>query len=115
MNNLIKEIQNIVGPGGLLLGEDVTSRSDFWPPMGGCQARAIVRPANTGEVSRVLKLCHAGGQTVVTHGGLTGLVGGARVTNNDMVLSLERMNRVEPVDTINRIIRVEAGAPLQKV
>jgi len=115
MNKLLKEINNIVGTSGVLLGEDVTSRSDSWPPAGGCQAKAIIRPANTREVSEVLKLCHAAGQSVVTHGGLTGLVGGARVKQDDIVVSLERMKNLEPVDTINRTITVDAGVPLQTV
>jgi len=115
MKNLIEEIENIVGAAGVLLGEDVTSRSDSWPPTGGCQAKAIIRPASTREVSEVLKLCHATGQGVVTHGGLTGLVGGARAGEDDIVLSLERMHGMEPVDVINRTVTVEAGVPLQKV
>jgi FAD/FMN-containing dehydrogenase len=83
--------------------------------MGGCQAKAIVRPGSTEEVSKVLKLCHAEGQTIVTHGGLTGLVGGARAFKDDIVLSLERMNGIEAVDIVNRTVTVEAGAVLQKV
>jgi len=112
---LIKDIEKIVSPGGVLLGEAVTSRSDSWPPMGGCQAKAIIRPASTAQVSEILKLCHAAGQSIVTHGGVTGLVGGARTGKEDIVLSLERMNAVEPVDIVNRTVTVEAGVPLQKV
>jgi FAD/FMN-containing dehydrogenase len=112
---LIEQIKNVVTPGGILLGEDVTSRSDTWPPTGGCKARAIVRPANTLEVSEVLKLCHAAEQPVVTHGGLTGLVGGAVAGPGEIVISLERMTTIEPVDVINRTVTVGAGVPLQKV
>jgi len=115
MNKLLDEIRNIVGSAGILLEEDVSSRSDTWPPMGGCQAQAIIRPANTLEISDVLKLCHAAGQGVVSHGGLTGLVGGAKAGKEDIVLSLERMNSMETVDTVNRTITVDAGVPLQKV
>jgi len=115
MNNLLDQIKNIVGSTGILLGEDVTSRPDNWPPTGGCQAKAIIRPANTREVSEILKLCHAAGQGVVCHGGLTGLVGGAKADTDDIVISLERMNGMEPVDAINRTVTVDAGIPLQKV
>jgi len=115
INDLIETIKKVVSPGGVLLGDDVINRSDSWPPNGGCQAMAIIRPANTGEASKVLRLCHKAGQGVVTHGGLTGLVGGAKAGRKEVVLSLERMNRIEPVDEINRTVTVEAGAPLQKV
>jgi FAD/FMN-containing dehydrogenase len=115
MSTLIDQIRSILGDAALLTGADVNDRSDSWPPMGGCKATAIVRPATTAEVSEVLRLCQAAGQTVVTHGGLTGLVGGAKAGPADIVLSLERMNRMEPVDHINRTMTVEAGVPLQKV
>jgi len=115
MDNLLDQIKNIVGSNGILLGEDVTGRPDNWPPTGGCQAKAIIRPANTREVSGILKLCHAAGQSVVCHGGLTGLVGGARAGKDDIVISLERMNGMEPVDAVNRTVTVDAGIPLQKV
>ena len=115
MNIIITDIERVIGARGILLGEDVTSRPDSWPPMGGCQAKAIIRPANTQEVSDVLKLCHAAGQSVVTHGGLTGLVGGARASADDIVLSMERMTGLEPIDVVNRTVTVKAGVPLQKV
>ena len=84
MDVLIKEIEGIVGAGGLLTGDDVTSRPDTWPPMGGCQARAIVRPSGTREVSEVLRLCHLADQSVVSQGGVTGLVGGARTAGGSV-------------------------------
>lgn len=115
MNELITKIREIVGTPGVLEGDAVAQRSDGWPPTGGCRARAIVRPASTGEVSAVLRLCHAANQAVVTHGGLTGLVDGGRTTADDLVLSLERMTAMEPVDRLNRTLTVEAGVPLQKV
>lgn len=115
MNTLIESIRELVGPNGILTGEDVSSRSDSWPPMGGCQALAIVRPSDTEQVSAVLKLCQRHNQTVVTHGGRTGLVGGAKAGPGEIALSLERMARMEPVDGKNRTITVDAGVPLQKV
>jgi len=114
-NNLLRAIETVVTPGGVLTGADVTARPDTWPAESGCQAMAIVRPVSTGEVSKVLRLCHTAGQNVVTHGGLTGLVGGAIASKEDIVLSLERMNKLAPVDMINRTLTVEAGVPLQKV
>jgi len=115
MNALIEQIRSLLGDNGVLTGTDVSSRSDSWPPVGGCEAMAIVRPGSTSEVSEILRLCHAAGQPVVTHGGLTGLVGGAKAGPEDLVVSLERMNRMEPVDAVNRSVVVEAGVPLQSI
>ena len=115
MDAFIEKLTSIVGPNGVLTGDDVSNRPESWPPMGGCQARAIIRPADTKEVSAVLQACHEQGQSVVTHGGVTGLVGGARTAPDDIVVSLERMHGMESVDTVNRTMTVEAGVPLQKI
>jgi len=115
MDKLLETIRGIVGSAGVLTGADVSARPDSWPPVGNCQARAIVRPSGTKEVAQILKLCNAVGQPVVAHGGLTGLVGGARATSEDIVLSLERMRGMQPVDAVNRTVVVEAGVPLQQV
>jgi FAD/FMN-containing dehydrogenase len=115
MSLLLEQIQAVVGGNGILLGSDVKNRSDSWPPAGGCKAMAIVRPASTREVSDVMKICHAANQPVVTHGGLTGLVGGGIAGPEEIVLSLERMTHIKKVDTANRCLTVEAGVRLQQV
>ena len=111
--SLLEKLGPIVGDRGLLTGEDVAARSCdpflHLPP----GSPVIVRPASTEELSRVLALCHATGQRVVTHGGCTGVVGGAMAGPADIVISLERMNRVLEVDPIGMTMTVEAGVPVE--
>ncbi|MGK2286354.1 FAD-binding oxidoreductase [Pedomonas sp. V897] len=111
--SLLEKLGPIVGDRGLLTGEDVAARSCdpflHLPP----GSPVIVRPASTEELSRVLALCHASGQRVVTHGGCTGVVGGAMAGPADIVISLERMNRVLEVDPIGMTMTVEAGVPVE--
>jgi FAD/FMN-containing dehydrogenase len=76
---------------------------------------AIARPADIGEVARVLAACHEAGQPVVPMGGLTGLVRGATAGPGEIGLSFERMNRIESVDARGRTMRVQAGATLAAV
>ena len=112
---LIDQLREIVGADGVLTGADVASRAVSWVEKGPCEARAIVRPASTAEVSRVLAACHAAGQPVVTMGGLTGLVRGCVAGPAEIGLSLERMHRIEAIDPIGRTMTVEAGVALQTV
>jgi FAD/FMN-containing dehydrogenase len=112
---LIEQLQQIVGTDGVLIGANVTARTVSWLDHSPCQALAVVRPANTEQVSRVMAACHAAGQPVVPMGGLTGLVRGCVAGPGEIGLSLERMHRIEAVDTVGRTITVEAGVPLQKV
>lgn len=115
MNALVSELVGLVGSESVLTGEDVSSRSvGIWRPEA-LQAQAIVRPQTTEEVSEILKLCHAMGQSVVAHGGRTNLVESADTTQSDLILSLERMNKIVDVDTVNRTMTVQAGVLLQHV
>ena len=90
-SDIIRSISEIVGPKGLLRGDDVSARPNYSWGAGSCPARAIVRPASTEELSRVMALCHAHDQSVVPWGGLTGLVDGITCAPEDIAISLERM------------------------
>jgi FAD/FMN-containing dehydrogenase len=111
----IRELTDIVGADGVLTGDDVRARSVSWADHSPCQALAIVRPASTEQVSRVLAACHAAGQPVVPMGGLTGLVRGCVAGPGEIGLSLERMHRIESVDLVNRTMTLEAGVALETV
>jgi FAD/FMN-containing dehydrogenase len=111
----LQTLIDIVGPDGVLTGDDVRARSVSWADHSPCQALAIVRPANTEQVSRVLAACNAARQPVVPMGGLTGLVRGCVAGPGEVALSLERMHNIESVDPIGRTITLEAGVPLQVV
>jgi len=114
MKDIITEIEKVLDKGGLLLGDDVTSRPTDWHGLGNCKAKAVIRPKNTQQLSDVMKLCHGANQTVVAEGGLTGLVHGVEPVQDDIVISFERMTDVEHIDPIGRTMIVQAGAPLQK-
>ena len=115
MSQLLHAIHDVVGNGGVLTGTDVSSRaSGIWRPQG-IEAQAIVRPRSTEEVSRILAICNAAGQSVVAHGGLTGLVEGAVTAPADVALSLERMNAIEEVNAFERTMTVQSGVVLEAV
>jgi FAD/FMN-containing dehydrogenase len=76
-----------------------------------------VRPRSTEQVSRVVALASEAGVSIVPQGGNTDLAGASvPLPNGDnLVLSLERMNRIRSVDAANYTITVEAGCVLQQV
>src|SRR5262249_44137464 len=111
---LLAELRDLLGEQGVLLGEQLSARV-YDPQVGTVQAKVLVRPRSTTEVSGVLRLCHECGQPVVTHGGLTGLVFGGAAAEGDLILSLEALNRIESVDVAGRTMRVDAGVTLQQV
>ena len=112
--NLKADLREIVGEQGMLEGAAVRDRAGTLFH-GRVDAELLVRPRSTEQVSAVLRLCHARGQPVVTHGGLTGLVNGADAVAHDLVLSLESMNAIERVDVPGRCLRAQAGVQLGRV
>jgi len=76
---------------------------------------AAVFPASTGEVADVVKFCKEHGLGIVPSGGRTGLAGGAVAGNKEIVISLKRMTRIDPVDRVGLTIQCEAGATTQAV
>ena len=81
------------------------------------RARAVLRPANAGEVRALVQLCNAHGVPIVPQGGNTGLCGGATpdMEGRSVVISLQRMQHVRAVDAINNTITVDAGCILANV
>jgi FAD/FMN-containing dehydrogenase len=76
---------------------------------------ALARPRTTDEVVRLVRLCGEHGVPIVPSGGRTGLAGGAVAANGELVLSLERMRAMHPVDVVGGTVRVQAGAVTQAV
>ncbi|MEM1515284.1 MAG: FAD-binding oxidoreductase [Candidatus Bathyarchaeia archaeon] len=72
----------------------------------------LVKPASAEEVSTILKIANEHKIPVFPVGGRTGLAGGCIPTRPGIVLSLERMNRIE-VDKNNLMAVAEAGATLR--
>ena len=113
MSDIIARFKAVLDEHGVLEGDDVASRAvHVWDDTG-IEARVILRPTTTEQVSAIMAICHEAGQPVVAHGGRTGLVQSGITDRNDVILSLERMNTIEDVDEIGRTMTVQAGVPLQ--
>ncbi|WP_105429378.1 FAD-binding oxidoreductase [Neorhizobium sp. T6_25] len=77
----------------------------------------LLKPGSVEEVSAILKLASETGTPIVPQTGNTGLVGGQtpRTGGNDLIVSLERMNRIRDVDPVANVLVADAGAILADV
>jgi FAD/FMN-containing dehydrogenase len=89
---------------------------DFWNQYRG-RAAAVLRPATTQEVARIVALAVEHRVTLVPQAGNTGLVNGGipDTSGTEVVLSLERMDKIRSVDSAGDHIVVEAGCVLAAV
>jgi len=114
-SSLLTQLQAALPPDVVVTGEDLKGRTEDWRRQRAIRAKVLLRPATTEQVSKALALCHAAGQSVITQGGLTGLVHGVDSTETDVILSLERMRKIESIDPVQRVAVVEAGVTLQQL
>ncbi|TFF25550.1 FAD-binding oxidoreductase [Jiella endophytica] len=76
----------------------------------------VLRPRNVEEVAAIMRLANETKTPVVPQGGNTGLVGGQSPRSlGQVVLSLQRLDRIREVDKAGRTITVDAGVVLQRV
>jgi FAD/FMN-containing dehydrogenase len=76
------------------------------------EALVIARPADTAQVAAIVHACSAEKVSLVPQGGNTGLCGGAVAGPRQLILSLERLDRVRDLDLANNTITVESGCIL---
>lgn len=78
------------------------------------KARCIVKPESPQDVAQVLALCNARGVGVTPQGGNTGLVGGQTPgeIGDEIVLSLQRLNRIRDLDPLADAMTLDAGVTL---
>jgi FAD/FMN-containing dehydrogenase len=78
---------------------------------------AVLRPGSAEEVAAVLRLANETGTPVVPQGGNTGLVGGQipDESGREIVLSLERLDRIRTVDAAGGTVVAEAGVILERL
>jgi glycolate oxidase len=75
----------------------------------------LVKPANAEEIAQILKLANKEKFPVVIRGGGSGLAGGAIPTIDCVLLSVERLDKVEEVDKANLMITAQGGVPYESL
>jgi FAD/FMN-containing dehydrogenase len=115
--SLLDALRRAVGAAHVLTEGDLCAYERDWRKRWHGRARAVVRPANSGEAAAVVAACAEHGVAMVAQGGNTGLVGAGipDPSGTQVLLSTTRMKRVRAIDASNLTITVEAGCTLQAV
>ncbi|MGB7655656.1 MAG: FAD-binding oxidoreductase [Novosphingobium sp.] len=106
----------LLGPRGLIRDPDLIAPwLTDWRGRYTGKALALAAPADTAEVSALLKLCNAHRIAVVPQGGNSGMSGGATpdASGDQVLLSLRRLDQIGPVDTASREVTCGAGVILE--
>src|SRR5438874_11517855 len=114
---LLESLAALVGEGAVVTEAHERQRYEQGWRYGRGTALAVVRPARTEEVARVLAFAAERGLRVVPQGANTGLVGASTPDGSGqmLVLSLDRMSRRLEVDTIDRTVSADGGVLLSQL
>ena len=74
----------------------------------------VLRPGSVAEVAAIAKLANETVTPIVPQGGNTGLSGGQIPLHGEIVVSLNRLDRIREVDPVSNTITCEAGVTLQR-
>ncbi|MFZ1389356.1 MAG: FAD-binding oxidoreductase [Thiolinea sp.] len=106
----LSQLQNILGDQGLLT--DPASLETYgrdWTKTYEPAPSAIAFPKTTTQIQAIIQFANQAQFNIVPSGGRTGLSGGAVAAQGELVVSLERMNKILEFNTQDRSVTCEAG------
>ena len=107
---MVDKLKKIVGEDSVLSDGKEKSRFDhIWKTDIPTNAIAVVFPKDTDELSSIMKVCFENNQKVLVQGGLTNLVGSTKTFKDEIIISLDRMNKIEEIDEKSRTITLQSG------
>ena len=112
---VIDRLKALLGEGGWSQAPDrIAPKLVEWRERWSGQTPLLLLPRNTQEVAAIVALCAETRTPLVPQGGNTGLVGG-QIPEGEVLLSLERMNRILDINKSDDVVVVEAGVSLAAV
>lgn len=111
---MLEKLRDIVGAAYVLTDTDTAKWQSDWMGMYSAEPIAVVKPATTQEVAELVKLGNETGTPIVPVSGNTGLAGGVS-GRGQIMISMERMNKIIDIRPEARIAVVEAGAILSDI
>lgn len=115
---LLEQLKKIVGPKGWTTdAAELEPRVTEWRRVVRGATPIAVSPASTEEVAAVVQACANAGVAIVPQGGNTGMCAGAipDESGTQVLLLMDRMNKIRAIDAENFSMEVEAGCILENV
>lgn len=78
-------------------------------------SKIVLKPGSTDELSQIMKYCYEKNLAVCPQGGNTGLVGGSVPVFDEIVISLNRLNKIHSIDEMTGIAVADSGVILENL
>ncbi len=115
--SLLDAIKSVVGDTGWKSGDDALRYFEDPRERFTGKGRLVVLPNSTAQVAAIVSLCNDAKAGIIPYGGGTGVVAGqlSIESDNAIILSLEKMNKVREVSVADEVMIVEAGCILENI
>jgi FAD/FMN-containing dehydrogenase len=114
MQEFIRRLTEALGPKGVSTdAHEIEPHLQDWRGRWKGSTPVLVKPASTEEASQAMALCAEYGLPVTPQGGNSGMVNGS-IPQDEVLVSLKRMNKVRAVDALNDSMTLEAGVVLTR-
>jgi glycolate oxidase len=117
MSDIVETLVEIVGVSAVSAGETIHDDYMHDEALTAIPQRplAVVRPATTAEVARIVHLATGAGLPITARGSGTGLSGACVPIDGGIVVSFERMNEILEIDLDNHVVVVQPGVTLEQL
>lgn len=112
---VVERLRKTAGRIAVVDPDVVASYTTDWTGRFVGRSPAVLRPTSVEEVAAVVETCRELGVELVPQGGNTGLVGGGVPLRGEVVLSLRRLDRLQPVDGLAGQVTAGAGVTVARL
>jgi FAD/FMN-containing dehydrogenase len=113
-SQVIEEIRHLLGAAHVLDSVALALKNPGVDPHN-LAAGWLARPQNTQELQQLVRICAQHEIALVTQGGRTSLSQGATSTPGQLIVSMERFNRIRELNPLSRTAVIEAGVTLAQL
>jgi glycolate oxidase len=117
MSDIVESLVEVVGASAVSAGETINDDYSHDEALTAIPQLplAVVWPATTADVARVVDLARAAGVPITARGSGTGLSGACVPVDGGIVVSFERMNEIIEIDLDNHVAVVQPGVTLEQL
>jgi FAD/FMN-containing dehydrogenase len=110
----IAYFKSVIGADNVLTA-NIDAYNEDWMKRFHGSSKCVLRPPTTEAISQILKHCNAQLLPIVVQSGKTSLVGGSVPVNDEIIISMGRLNKIHDFNNYSSIVTCDAGCILQDV
>lgn len=113
-SSYIADFQSLIGKQNVLT-TDLDPFNQDWLKSHCGRSDVVLLPRQTTDVSKILRYCNQNDLKCVVQSGNTSLVCGATPWQNEIIISMKKMNQIISFDEITGVLHCESGCILQNL